>query len=277
MAKLNELRKGMSETPHAERPEESDITGDIEIVKCQDEEFAWQTLKNKALMPTQGFDVPIPGFMPPSGMSKNITMADYLQSDMLKSMVPKEQFEQLQGALKKLKQQIPQVKQDFKNKGIKFCEGKLFGCKAFYIESPNFTPPPKSASAASSHYDAKGMGMGGGGEASGTGVSMLFEGLDPLPKVKTRYSPAAKTYIGMVYKNFILNGPLMWMIGKLPPGNMPCYSLTQTKEVTSTTREGGVTFTDITIVPVVSTFAREGYAHEEQLEQIYQNIISQLK
>jgi hypothetical protein len=63
----------------------------------------------------------------------------------------------------------------------------------------------------------------------------------------------------------------------LLPGNTPCYSLTKTEKITSTTREGGATFMDIAIVPLPSTYAEEGYLHREEVEGIFKSAISTLK
>lgn len=262
--KLDQLWKGMTQTPHAERPGESDLANDIDIIQCQDEKTAKQTLKNKALMPTQGFDVPIPGIMPAPGMPQNMTMSDYLQSDVLKGMVPKEQFEKLQSMLKEVKQKIPQVKQDFEKRGVKYQTGKFLGCEAVYCEFPNLTPPPKtSASSGKSSHSGQGGGYGN-------------TGLDPLPKITKPYLAKNTLYLGLVFKNFIINGSLLSAIDSLPPGNMPCYSLSQTKEVVTTTREGGEVLKDIAIVPLVSNYAKEGYLYKEEVEEIYRNIISKL-
>jgi len=272
MAWLEKLWKGMTETPHAERPGESDMASDIEIIQCQDAETAWQTLKNKALMPTRGFDVPIPGGVTAPGLPKNMTMGEWLQSDALKNMVPKEQFEQLQAALKEIKEKIPQVKQDFEKRGIKSEEGEYLGCKAVYFKFPNPNPPSKLTAPSRQSAADRGMGMGGsvGGGGGRTDIP-------PLPKVARPYSATNIMYLGILFKNFIINGPLLWAIDSLPPGNTPCYSLTQTKKVTSTTREGGVTFTDVAIVPLPSTYAKEGYLHKEGVEEIFKGIIRVLK
>ncbi|MDD4333197.1 MAG: hypothetical protein PHT51_03735 [Patescibacteria group bacterium] len=265
MAGLDKLWKGLTETPNAKRPGESDMVSDIDIVQCQDAEFAWQTLKNKANMPTQGFDVPIPGGITAPGLPKNMTMEDYLKSDILKSLVPKKQFEQLQSALKEVKQKIPQVKKDYEKMGIKYREGKYLDCKAIYYESPNLNPAPKPKQKTSSSRN-----FSGGGGYGNTSI-------DPLPKITQPYSATNTFYIGIVYKNFIINGSLLSAINSLPSGNTPCYSLTQTEEVTSKTKEGGITFTDVAIIPLVSNYAREGYLCKEDAEEIYRSIISKLK
>lgn len=264
MDKLNDLWKGMTATPHGERPGESDMANDLDILQCQDEDIAWQTLKNKAMMPTQGFDVPIPGMGAVPGMPKNMTMNQWLQSDMLKKIVPKDQFEKLQTALKEVKQKMPQVKQSYDKAGIKYKEGKLFGCKAIYFESPNPTPPPKPKPKTPTGKSA--TGGGGYGNTS----------IDPLPKAVKPYSTTNTFYLGIVFKNFVINGSLLSAIDSLSPGNTPCYSLTQTKEVVCKSREGGATFTDIAIVPLVSSYAKEGYLYKEEAEKIYRDIITKL-
>jgi len=263
MQKLDKLWKDMTESPHAERPGESDLASDIEIIQCQDAETAKQTLKNKALMPIQGFDVPIPGGVTGPGLPKNMTMGEYLKSNILKSMVPKEQFEQLQSVLKEVQQKIPEVKQSFQKAGIKYREGKYLGCEAIYYEYTNPNPPPKPKLSSR----ATSAGEGGGARTD----------IPPLPKITKLYPATNIMYLGILFKNFIINGPLLWVIDSLPSGDTPCYSLTQTKEVITTTREGGVTFKDIAIVPLVSNYAKEGYFYKEEVEEIFKGIIRVLK
>lgn len=263
--KLDTLWKGMTETPHAERPGESDLAGDLEIIQCPDEEFARQTLKNKAMMPTRGFDVPIPGSITVPGMPKNTTISDLLQSDLLKKFIPKEQLGQLkkmQSAISEVQAKIPQIRQDFQKRGINYKEGKYLGGEAVYFEFPNPNPPPASRSS------SRGASTGGGGGGCTE--------LDPLPKVDRPYSATNTFYLGILVKNFIIGGSLLSAIDSLPPGNTPCYSLTKTKEVTTTDRVEGKIFKGILIVPLVSNYAREGYFYKEEAEKIYRDIISKL-
>lgn len=266
--KLNKLWEGMTKTPHGERPGESDLANDIEIIQCQDEEFARQTLKNKGQMPTQGFNVPIPGGVSIPGMPKNMTMSDLFQSDMLKKFIPKEQLgrlKKMQSAIREVQVKMPQVKQDLEKRGVKYGEGKYLGCEAIYFESPNHNPPPTPRS--SSRGASTGEGGGGGGCTE----------LDPLPKVTRPYSATNTFYLGLLVKNFIVGGQLLTAIDSMPPGNMPCYSLSETKEVLTTDRVEGKIFKGIVIVPLVSNFAREGYFYKEEVEEIYRDIISKLK
>jgi len=278
--KLDKLWKGMTSTPHGERPGESDIANDIDIIQYQDEETAWQALKNKALMQTQGFDVPIPGGVMIPGMPKNMTMGGLLQSGMLKNLIPKEhldKFEKMQSAIKEVGKQMPKIKQDLEKRGVKYGEGKYLGCKTVYLESPNLTPPPEAKSASSSGANVSGMGMGGKNvDAFGKREGHIAH-LDPLPKMAEPYSATNTMYLGLLFKNFVIDGPLLWGIEHLPSGNTPCYSLTQTKEVVSTDKVEGKIFRGITIVPMPSTFAKEGYLYKEEVEEIYKNIISKLK
>ncbi len=264
--KLETLWKGMTATPHAERPGESDLANDIEIIQCPDEDFARQTLKNKGQMPTRGFDVPIPGGVLIPGMPKNATMSDILQSDMLKKFIPKEQLgqlEKMQSAIKGVQAQMPKIKQGLEEKGVKYKEGKYLGCEAIYFEFPNHNPPPKPRSS----FRGTSTGEGGGGG---------YTELDPLPPVARPYSATNTFYLGILYKNFIVGGPLLSMIDSLPPGNTPCYSLTQTKEIFTTDNVEGKVFKGIVIVPLVSNYATEGYFYKEEAEEIYRNIISKL-
>lgn len=280
MGKLNELRKGITQTPHGERPGESDIASDIDVVQYPDEAIAWQALKNKGLMQTQGFDVPIPGGITIPGMPKNMTMSDLFQSDMLKNLIPKEQLDKLgkmQSTIKEAQRQMPQIKQGLEERGVKHGEGKYLGCKTVYLKTPNQTPPPEPKSTSSSGANASGFGMGGKNvDAFGKREGHIAH-LDPLPKVAEPYSATNTMYLGLLFKNFVIDGPLLWGIDNLPSGNTPCYSLTRTKEVVSTDTVEGKEFTGITIAPLPSTFAREGYLHKEEVEEIYRSVISRLK
>lgn len=279
MGKLEKWWKEFTKSPQAERPGESDVASDIDITQYQDEETAWQTLKNKGQMPTRGFNVPIPGGITIPGMSKNMTMSDLLQSDMLKNYIPKEQLgklEKMQSAIKGVQAKMPKIRQDLEKKGVKYGEGKYLGCKTVYLESPNPTPPPASKSASSSRSNVSGMGMGGKNvDAFGKREGHIAH-LDPLPKVAEPYAATKIMYLGLLFKNFIIGGPLLWGVDSLAPGNTPCYSLTKTKEVISTDRVGGKIFKDITIVPLPSTFAQEGYLNREEVEKIFRDIISKL-
>lgn len=279
MGKLDDLWQGLTKTPHGERPGESDVASDIDIIRYQDEETAWQALKNKGLAPTQGLDVPIPGGVTIPGMPKNMTMSDLFQSELLKNFIPKEhlgKLEKMQSAIKEAGRQMPKIKQDLEKRGVKYGEGKYLGCKTVYLKSPNQTPPPEASSASPSGDRASGMGMGGKNvDAFGKREGHVAH-LDPLPKMAEPYSATNTMYLGLLFKNFIIDGPLLWGIENMPSGQTPCYSLTKTKEVVSTDMVEGKKFTGITIVPLASTFANEGYLYREEAEEIYRNIISKL-
>ena len=79
---LEKLWKGMTKTPGFERPEESDLSADISVARHQTEEIAEQSFKNMALMPTKGFDVPVPGGVQIPGMPKNVTMIELMEGDI---------------------------------------------------------------------------------------------------------------------------------------------------------------------------------------------------
>ncbi|MDD5431078.1 MAG: hypothetical protein PHP03_02545 [Candidatus Pacebacteria bacterium] len=279
MGKLDELRRGYKD-PRGGRPEESDIANDIDIIQYPDEKTAWQALKNKGLMQTQGLDVPMPGGVTIPGMPENMTMSDFFQSDMLKNLIPKDQLDKLgkmQETIKKAQQQMPGIKQNLEKKGVKYGEGEYLGCKTVFMKTPNQTPPPEAAKSVSSpSANIAGLGMGGkGADEQGGGGHIAH--LDPLPKFKEPYSATNTMYLGLLYKNFVIDGPLLWGVDQLPSGNTPCYSLNKTKEVTSTEVINGKPFTGAVIVPLPSTFAQEGYLNKEEVEKIYQDIISKLK
>ena len=210
--------------------------------------------------------MPIPGGVKLPGLPENVTITELLESDayrkFISQYVPKEQLEKLRSEMKKVQKQVQEeVKSSLEKSGVKYKETKYLGYDAICAEGKNPTPPPKPKK------PSKGTPEGGGG----------FWPMDPLPKISQPYSEKTIIYQAMLVKNFVITGSLLWAVASLPPGNTPCYSLTQTKEVTTISREGGVTFKDIAIVPLVSNYAKEGYLYKEEVEEIFKGIIRVLK
>ncbi|MFH1537123.1 MAG: hypothetical protein ABID45_03985 [Patescibacteria group bacterium] len=129
MQKLDKLWKGMTETRYAEHPGEADLSAEITIARCEDEKVAKQMLINYGLMPTKGFDVPIPG------MSKNISMTEYLQSDFLKDHIPEKDLEKLKSEIQKVQEQMPSVRKDLAKSGVQYQPGKYLGNEAVIVQS----------------------------------------------------------------------------------------------------------------------------------------------
>jgi len=264
LQKLDNLWKQMTELHH---PSEGDFDADISVARYQNEEIARQSFKNMALMPTQGFNVPIPGGVKIPGLPENVTITELLESEAYEKFasqyMPKEQLEKLRSEIKKVQKQISEeVKPSLSKSGVKYKETKYLGYKVICTESKNPTPPPKSRS--SSRKTSEGAGG-------------FDNRLDPLPKIPQPYQEKIIIYQAMLVGKFIITGSLLWAAASLPSGNTPCYSLTQSKKKTTTIREAGEVFTDIAIVPVVSNYVKEGYLHKEEVEEIIKRIITALK
>jgi len=294
MQKLDNLHKQMTE---AHYPEDGDFSADIEIAQLKTEEVARQQFKNIALMPTQGFDVPIPGGVKIPGLPENATFSELLGSDIYENMpeyleknlgeakkhlskeelkraeeqikkmksISKEQWKKIRTETEKVQKQIKEeLRSSLAKAGVKYKEGKYLGYKVIYAESKNPTPPPRPKSSS----NAKNIPGGSGG---------FDDRFDPLPKFFQPYLEKIVMHQAMLVKNFVITGSLLWIIASLPPGNTPCYSLTRSKKKTAITREGGEVFKDIAIVPVVSNYAAESYLHKEEVEKIIKNLIAALK
>ncbi|HOD96896.1 MAG: hypothetical protein WC579_00295 [Candidatus Paceibacterota bacterium] len=272
-------------------PDDGDFDADIVIAQFQSEEIAKQYFKNMSLMPTQGFDVPMPmgkdTQMP--GAPKDLTIYQYLKDfdkylskEFLEKYVPKEQLEKMepeifekikeskpeikkmQSELKNIQEKkIPEIKKQFLSSGVQYKEGKYLGCDVIYMESKNYSPPPKPKSSSQ-----KSSGIRGGG-----GLETRF---DPLPKIHQPYQKTLIIYQALLIKNFVITGSLLSIINASLPGITPCYSLTKFKKKISTFREGGEVFKDISIVPIVSNYAKEGYLYKEEVEEILKKIIAKL-
>jgi len=163
--------------------------GMISIARYPTEEIARQTFKNMALTPTQGLNVPVPGGVQIPGMPQNITITELLKSDIFKKYLPKEQLEQLEKAMPKLKEfqkKIQeQAKPDLEKLGAKFKEGKYLGHEAIYIEGKNPLLRPQTEQIP--------ISAGGG-----------YIHLDPLPKISQPYSEKFNMYQAILVKNFII-------------------------------------------------------------------------
>ena len=296
--KIEKVYKALTTTPGFERPGESDLSADISVTKYQTEEIAKQQFKNMALMPTKGFNVPLPGGVEIPGMPKGATFTELLESDIyekympehlekmkgqaekyaskeqlkkmkeqmrkVKELISKKQLEKMRSAIREVQKETAKVKQDFSKSGVEFREGKYLGCRAIYMESENSKPESKPKPALPSRKTNSDTGMGAGG-----GYTVL----DPLPKI-FRPSQRKIIYQAILVKDFIIMGSLLWMVASLPPGDTPCYSLTRTKTKTHTNWVEGEKYKYIDIVPVVSDIAKEGYFYKEEVEGIIKKIIT---
>ncbi len=285
--KLDELHKDLINLHY---PDNGDFGADIIITRFQTEEIAKQYFKNTGLMPTQGFNVPMPMGKDTQipGAPKDLTMYQYLKDldkytskEFLEKYVPKEELEKMDPAMfekiKKLKPEIkkmqselkniqekemPKVKKQFESSGVQYKEGKYLGCGAIYLEYPNPAPAPKPKVSS-----RRTSGVGGGG---------FDNRFDPLPKISQPYQKTFIIYQTLLIKNFVITGSLLSIVNSSSSGITPCYSLTKFKKKTSTFREGGEVFQDISMVPTVSNYAKEGYLYKEEIEGIFKKIITKL-
>lgn len=267
MEKLDTLWKGMTATPHAERPPESDIAGDIGIVEFEDGETAYQTLKKQTMgFVQEGSDELMGGISIP-GITKDSTIKDYEENDFLKKMMTKEQFLGILKMYEVQKKEVPKLKEELKKSALKYEEKTYLGCKAIFSEMPNPNPRPKIVKNTSKKKD---QGMGG---SRGNDITAA------MPKIEKSdtYIPIFKCCLGLVCGKYLINGSLLSLIENLPSGDTQCHSLSNTKEVVSKMKEGDTVFTDITLVPTASTYSQEGYPTKEDVEEIFTNVISTLK
>ncbi len=251
---MGKIRKSMpvlrKQIPGAESPDESDMTGNITIVKYDTKEMAQQAFDNYNIMPTAGFfNTNVIG-------RKDMTYMDFLKSDEMKSHLTPEQIKASEELTKVMKEQEPKIQQELKESGIKYGKEKYLGYDAVFSEMPNTTKPPAKKIAQKS----KSGGMGGG---YGNGA------YDPLPKIEEPYSQYIKTYQAILINNYVVTGQLVGMPALLPSANTPCYSLTKTKE--NTVQIGNIKTTYIT--PTVSTYSAEGYMNKEDTENTLKNIL----
>jgi len=259
---LDTLRQGMNENYH---PEDGDLNLNITIARYVDAEIAKQSLKNTLLMPTQGFDIPIPGGVGIPGASKDITFQDLFTNEAyqehLSPHIPAEQLKKIREVMAKVDKEMKErVKPNLEQSGGQYREGKYLGQDVTYLEIKNRAPKAKKVSR------SKTTGSGG-----------LETLLDPLPKTAKAERGSTIIYQSMLVENFIISGGLLPLSDSLSSGNTPCYSLTKYKREVTSFEENGQTFTNITFIPLISSLAQEGYLHKEELEAVLRGVISTLK
>ena len=138
LAKIDKLRKQMTQTPGAEHPGKADFSAEITIAKHQDEKVAKQMLKNYGLMPTKGFNVPMPqGKIP--GMPKDMTITQYLESDFLEKHLKKyasqKEIDKMRSEIKSVQKQMPAVRKDLAKSDVKYQQRKYLNCEAIMVKS----------------------------------------------------------------------------------------------------------------------------------------------
>jgi len=269
MEKLDTMWKGMTATPHAETPADSDLAGDIGIVEFDTPEMAYQQLKNMTMgwgAQDDSSSMLIGGGIP--GFSKDTKIEDYDKNELFKKMMTREQFEGLLKLNKLGQDALPKLKDDVKKTGIKYVEKDYLGGKAIFSEMPNPKPAPSASTSRPVKNEKAGMGGSRGND--------ITAAMPKIPK-QDEYKPVITNCLGIVYGRYLISGSLLSSIDLMPSGNKPCQSLTGTRKVESKMREGNTTFTDIALVPTLSNLKQEGYYHKEEFEEIVENIFKLLK
>lgn len=242
--------------------EKYDMQSDVSIIKCMDEKAAETMLKNQISLPTEGFA----GFKIPGMDGK---MANFLDNEaILKSLTPEQQ-----AGLKKAKEMMSSMKgkiqETHQKEGLKYFLGEYFGHQAAFseIENPDYkrfmAPKPKAKEMHTFHG-------GGFDPLAGKGILPKRPKAGPPPKT-------IKSCLGLVVGKYFISGSLISSAVMLPSENTFCESLTQQKTHIETEKVEGETYTTKHLVPVASTYAREGYANKEQAEQMIKKIIDQIK
>lgn len=90
--------------------------------------------------------------------------------------------------------------------------------------------------------------------------------------------PAGKGFCqGIRIKNYLFNSNLLEILETLISGNTVCDSLTKFKTKTYTEKYRGETYTQKEIIPVKSTYVKEGYLHKEEVEKILRTIFANIE
>ena len=249
----------------------------ITITEFSDEKLAEAQLASYQVVPTRGFtEMPIPG-LENAGIKNldELLESDYYKSTM-KSLLPKEQFEQLEKGLPKLKEEFKKVSKQVKEQyqelkaktGAQYYQGKYQGFPAIFVRTENSEFKRYSAPKPVIKSSSKTMEAGGGGFDPNVT-------LPPRPKVIP--SKYLEMCLASMVSNFIISGNLLYMMSSFPPGNTFCHSLTKSQKKVEIERIEGKIYRTTHILPVNSTLADEGYLNREEVEKIFNTLFSLLE
>jgi len=252
---------------------DSDII--ISIAKFPDEKSAEAQLLSFQILPTQGFtEMPVPG-VENMGIKNlgELLKSDYYKS-AIKSSLSKEQMKQLEKGLPKMEEEIEkaskQIKEQYKKlkaeTGAQYYQGKYQGFPAIFLKMEN---PAFKRYSAPRPVKSSGKTMGGGGGFD------PYVMLPPQPKVKP--SKYLEMCLGVRVNNFVIFGSLLSILLTLPPGNTFCHSLTKSQTKIETEKIDGKIYRTTHIIPVNSTLTVEGYLNREEVEKIFDKLLTLLK
>lgn len=263
----------MREKTNSLNPEECDFWTDISITDYKNDAIASQTLENMAIQHTKGLEnVPLPG------MPDSMTIGETLKSPLVKKALLKQggSEEQLNTMLQEFQRASEQMVQTVKEANFKYEIETFESRPAVY-----FYPPPKHKQTKkkerkrdrlieikNSDETVTRIQASGGSDTRIQFPPNAFE-KEELP-VDGKFLQAIQ--VGQ----YIISGGLATSLNCLPRGKSFCHSLTKFKTETHTTHEDGMTYIDHLIIPVNSTYEKEGYLHREEVEEMLHNVISRL-
>jgi hypothetical protein len=237
--------------------EKYDMISNISVINYGNEKMAEQALQNQIALPTQGFA----GLMIPGADGK---MTNYLDNEEVKKHLTPEQLKMIKEGSEKAKGEIAQK---HKEAGLKYFLGEYLGYPAALSEMDNpeyqrfIAPKPKAPPP-----DPHAFHGGGFDPLAGKGILPQRPKPGPPPKV-------IKGCLAIQVDNFVISGTLLSMAEMLPSGDTFSEGLTEHKTYIEKEEVEGHMYTTKHIVPVASTYAKEGYAYKEQVEQMLKNVI----
>jgi len=235
--------------------EKYDSTYYISVCHYPDEEQARQALQNQLEIHTTGLDF--------GKFFQNLQ-----NPEVLKKLTPEQKK-----SMELITQQTKNIKLPTtpNTPGIKYFMDKYANYPAVFSEMDNpeyqrfIAPKPKAKPRDPNEF------QGGGFD------TMAIKGI--LPK-KPKPSPPPKTFKGCLalkIGKYIISGTLLSAIYFLPKGETFHESLTKTNTYIEKEKVEGEMYTTKHLIPVASSYSNEGYATQEQVEQIIKSIINSLK
>jgi len=258
--KIEKMRGDANKLQH----EKYDMTTDITAIRYQDAKAAKQALQNQITMQTKGImNITVPG--------TDKSMLDVLDIPQVKKGLNAEQLAMLTKMKRTMNGEMEQkIKEVHKKEGLSYHMGTYLGYAAAFseIENPEYArfmaPKPKVK------QDPHAFHGGGFDPLAGKGI---------LPKRPKPQAPpkVIQSCLGIQVGAYVVSGMLLGTVPMLPPGSTFCEGLTKHKIYIEKENVEGKMYTTKHVVPVASTYAKEGYVYREEAEQMIKDFIGALK
>jgi hypothetical protein len=254
-------------------PEDCDYWADLTIINYSNAADAAQVLANIAGNSGVGMiDQKLPG-------GQGMSFRDALNNPMVRAAAKEKGIDQakLDDALVQFEQASKEKDSAMQKAGMGYETGSFLGNPVVYMKVPKIEKPKPQPRKTGIPVNKITRPDGSVIEVAGGGGFDDRVKLPPDWRNKEELPIDGHVLYAMNVGPYVLTGGLLSAYSYMPTGKSFTQSLTKFKTETKTMREGAATFIDHFIVPEYSDFATEGYFYREEVEEMLQKLIGELK